>query len=102
MLLHIRIDPAWYGSEQRCQTVRPLQQGQFRMQTYTIFGSDFGANQQRQLTERPREMLAFETPQRGLALVLRRPVEITALSCPSGLYQPSGRYRADIKNAGNA
>ncbi len=24
MLLHIRIGPAWYGSEQRCQTVRPL------------------------------------------------------------------------------
>ena len=46
MLLHIRIDPVWYGSEQRCQTVRPLQPGQFRRQTYTVFGSNFGANQQ--------------------------------------------------------
>ncbi len=45
MLLHTRIDPVWYGSEQRCQTARPLQPGQFRMQTYTVFGSNFGANQ---------------------------------------------------------
>ncbi len=44
MLLHIRIDTVWYGTEQRCQTVRPLQLGQFWMQTYAVFGSNFGAN----------------------------------------------------------
>jgi hypothetical protein len=46
MLLHIGFDPLWYGSEQRCETVRPLKPGQFRLQTYTVFGSNFGANQQ--------------------------------------------------------
>jgi hypothetical protein len=46
MLSHIGIDPVWYGSERRCQTVRPLQPGQLPMQTYTAFGSDFDANQQ--------------------------------------------------------
>jgi len=45
MLLHILIDPVWYGSEQRCKTVRPLQPGQFQMQTSTVLGSNFGANQ---------------------------------------------------------
>ncbi len=46
MLLHTRIDPVWYGFEQRCQTARRLQPGQLLMQTYTFFGSDFGENQQ--------------------------------------------------------
>ena len=45
MFLHIRIDPVWYGSKRRCQTSRPLQPGQFRMQTYATIGSKFGANQ---------------------------------------------------------
>ena len=45
ILLHIRIDPVWYGSEQRCQTVRLPEPGQYRMQTYAVFGSNFGANE---------------------------------------------------------
>ena len=44
-LLHIKIDPVWYYFEQRYQTVRPLQPGQFWMQIYIVFGSNFCANQ---------------------------------------------------------
>jgi len=49
VLSHIGIDPVCYGSEQRCQTVNPLQQGQFPMQTYSVLGSNFSANQQSSL-----------------------------------------------------
>ncbi len=41
MLLHIRTDPGWRDSEQRCQLDGPMQQVQFPTQIYTGFWLKF-------------------------------------------------------------